>query len=212
MEHQNFMEGSPLAGKRILFLGSSVTYGAASDGVSFADFIAQRHGCEAIKEAVSGTTLMDSGSDSYVSRLKRLKVDGTVDLFVCQLSTNDASQNVPAGTVSDSFSMEDFAPKTTVGAIETIIAYAQEVYSCPVVFYTNPRYDSDTYGKLVELLEEVRQKWGIYVIDIWNDENFNDISEEQRGLYFADPIHPTRAGYLELWTPYFEMTLSKILK
>lgn len=54
----------------MIFLGSSVTYGAASQGVSFADFIARRNGCEAIKEAVSGTTLVDNGSDSYVSRLK----------------------------------------------------------------------------------------------------------------------------------------------
>ena len=35
-----------LAGKRIIFLGSSVTYGSASGGVTFADFLAQRHGCE----------------------------------------------------------------------------------------------------------------------------------------------------------------------
>lgn len=212
MENQNFIEGSPLTGKRIIFLGSSVTYGAASNGVSFADFIARRNGCEAIKEAVSGTTLMDNGSDSYVSRLKRLEVKGEVDLFVCQLSTNDASQNQPVGTVSDSFAMEDFDTKTTAGAIEFIIAYAKEAYGCPVVFYTNPRFDSDAYGRLVMLLEEVRQKWEISVIDMWNDEAFNDISEEQRTLYYADPIHPTRAGYLEWWTPCFERFLSEILK
>lgn len=212
MENQNVIEGSSLAGKRIIFLGSSVTYGAASQGVSFADFIAQRNGCEAIKEAVSGTTLMDNGSDSYVSRLKRLQVAGTPNLFVCQLSTNDASRNKPVGAVSDSFSMEEFDTKTTAGAIEYIIAYAKEVYGCPVVFYTSPRYDSEAYGKLVVLLEEIRQKWGISVIDMWNDEAFNDISDEQRTLYLADPVHPTKAGYLDWWTPYFESSLSEILK
>ena len=204
MENQNIIKDSPLAGKRIIYLGSSVTYGAASQGVSFADFIARRNGCEAIKEAVSGTTLMDNGTDSYVSRLKRLNAEGDIDLFVCQLSTNDASRKMPVGTVSDSFSMEDFDTGTTAGAMEYIIAYAKEVYSCPVVFYTGPRYDSEAYEGLVELLEEIRQKWGISVIDMWNDEAFNDISDEQRGLYLADPIHPTKAGYLEWWTPYFE--------
>lgn len=211
VENQNIIECSPLAGKRIIFLGSSVTYGAASQGVSFADFIARRNGCETIKEAVSGTTLVDNGSDSYVSRLKRLNAAGDVDLFVCQLSTNDASRKMPVGTVSDSFSMEDFDTQTTAGAIEYIIAYAKEVYGCPVVFYTSPRYDSEAYGKLVELLEEIQAKWGISVIDMWNDEAFNDISDEQREFYLADPVHPTKAGYLEWWTPYFESSLSEAL-
>lgn len=212
VENQNTIENSPLAGKRIIFLGSSVTYGAASQGASFADYIARRNGCEAIKEAVSGTTLMDNGGDSYVSRLKRLNAAGGIDLFVCQLSTNDASRKMPVGTVSDSFSIEDFDTKTTAGAIEYIIAYAKEVYGCPVVFYTSPRYNSEAYGELVVLLKQIQTKWGISVIDMWNDEAFNDISDEQCTLYLADPVHPTKAGYLEWWTPYFESSLSEILK
>ena len=43
--------------KTIIFLGSSVTYGAASGGVSFADVICRNYGYNMIKEAVSGTTL-----------------------------------------------------------------------------------------------------------------------------------------------------------
>lgn len=212
MKNQNVIEGNPISGKRIIFLGSSVTYGAASKGVSFADFIAQRNGCEAIKEAVSGTTLMDNGSDSYVSRLRMLNAEGKIDLFLCQLSTNDASRRSPVGTLSENFSMEDFDTKTTAGAIEYIIAYAKKKYGCTVVFYTSPRYDSKEYGKLVELLEKIRKKWGISVIDMWNDDSFNKISDEQRAKYLADPIHPTKAGYLEWWTPYFESSVSEILK
>lgn len=64
------VEDSPLSGKHILFLGSSVTYGAASKGVSFADYIAVRNGCSITKEAVSSTTLVDNGNSSYISRIK----------------------------------------------------------------------------------------------------------------------------------------------
>lgn len=56
------VENSPLAGKQIIFLGSSVTYGASSKGVSFADYIGVRNDCEIVKEAVSGTTLVDNGA------------------------------------------------------------------------------------------------------------------------------------------------------
>ena len=50
---------STLAGKQILFLGSSVTYGHFSEGVSFVEIIAERTGMLPVKEAVSGTTLVD---------------------------------------------------------------------------------------------------------------------------------------------------------
>lgn len=66
------IEGSPLAGMNILFLGSSVTYGSASLQESFADFIAKRNGAAYVKEAVSGTTLVDEGINSYISRLKKV--------------------------------------------------------------------------------------------------------------------------------------------
>ena len=54
-------ENSPLEGKLFYFLGSSVTYGAASDGESMADFLAALTGCTCVKEAVSGTTIFDDG-------------------------------------------------------------------------------------------------------------------------------------------------------
>ena len=40
-----------LKGKTVLFLGSSVTYGAFADGVSFADLMPERCGIRCIKEA-----------------------------------------------------------------------------------------------------------------------------------------------------------------
>lgn len=61
-----------LSNKNIGFLGSSVTYGAASLGTSFADYIGERNSAVVIKEAVSGTTLVDNGNSSYVSRLKKM--------------------------------------------------------------------------------------------------------------------------------------------
>jgi len=199
--------GSPLEGQHIVFLGSSVTYGASSKGVSFADYIAARNGCAITKEAVSGTTLVDEGIGSYISRLKTLDASRPIDLFVCQLSTNDATQRKALGEVTFSKERDGFDVKTVAGAIEYIIAYAQETWDCPVVFYTNPRYDSETYAAMVELLAKIADKWDITVIDLWNDTEFNSITDEQRRLYMADSIHPTQAGYLEWWTPKMEKVL-----
>lgn len=203
---------SALTGKHLIFLGSSVTYGSAAKGVSFADYIAVRNGCTITKEAVSGTTLVDSGIGFYISRLKKLDTGMTADLFLCQLSTNDASQGKPLGKISESFDCEAFDTSTVAGAIEYIIAYARQTWSCPVLFYTNPRYSSEQYAAMVDLIAEIADKWDIGVIDLWSDSAFNSITEEQRALYMVDSIHPSQAGYLEWWTPYMEEILIKAVQ
>lgn len=202
---------SSLRGTTIIFLGSSVTYGAAAKGISFVDYIAKRDGCRVIKEAVSGTTLVDEGKSSYISRLKRIDVTHA-DLFVCQLSTNDATKAKPLGKATPRAQREGFDTKTIAGAIERIIAYAKVRWQCPIVFYTNPRYDSVEYGEMVALLHEIAKKWDISVIDLWNDDAFNAITPEERKLYMADQIHPTQAGYLRWWTPRIEDGLAQALK
>ena len=75
------------------------------------------------------------------------------------------------------------------------------------MFYTNPRYDSGQYAAMVMLLQNIQRKWNIAPIDLWNDADFNDITAEQRSRYMADSIHPTREGYLEWWTPYFNRVI-----
>ncbi|MCI6923011.1 MAG: SGNH/GDSL hydrolase family protein [Oscillospiraceae bacterium] len=202
---------SPIEGKTVLFLGSSVTYGSASGGVSFADYIGKRDGCTVIKSAVSGTTLVESGINSYVSRLKKLDTE-KVDLFVCQLSTNDASQKKELGKIIESKNLNDFDTKTIAGAIEYIICYSKEKWNCPVIFYTNPSYDSELYGEMVDILKEAEAKWDISVIDMWNDAGLNAALNKNTALYMADKIHPTKAGYLEIWTPFMDKTVFGVMK
>lgn len=74
LENVEPLENSPLEGKRICYLGSSVTLGLYSMDVSFVDYISYRNGCEYVKEAVSGTTLVDNGKTSYIQRMKIISV------------------------------------------------------------------------------------------------------------------------------------------
>ncbi len=201
------LDTSPIKGKTVLFLGSSVTYGSAAEGESFADYLEKRDGIKSVKEAVSGTCLVDTGKNSYVSRLKKLDKSLNPDIFVCQLSTNDATKKKPLGKVSDGYYEEDFDTKTVAGAIEFIISYVDENWGCPIIFYTGTKYDSKQYEKMVNLLYEIQDKWGIIILDLWNDEDMNAVSEEDYKLYMANGIHPTRAGYRDWWLPKFEELL-----
>lgn len=201
-------EDSPLAGKKALFLGSSVTYGAASLREGIPEYFSVRLDCEVTKEAVSGTTLVDDADSSYVHRLLT-KVDPSTDysLVVVQLSTNDATKNKPLGDISGSRDLAEFDTHTVTGAMEYIIAYAQETWHCPVVFYTGSRYDSAEYAAMVQRLKELQDKWGIGVLDLWSSDAFNTISDADRALYMNDNIHPTKAGYREWWCPEMEAQL-----
>lgn len=196
--------------KRIIFLGSSVTYGSAAQGVSFADIICEKNGYEMIKEAVSGTTLVNEDDSSYVSRLRRIDTD-KADLFICQLSTNDASYNNPLGNVSDSFEIDSFGVNTIAGAIEYILAYVKEKWNCPMAFYTGTRYSSNAYESMVRLLKDIALKWDITVIDLWNEPSFNEVSDKDYERYMSDPIHPTLTGYKEWWSPFIEKNIKSLL-
>lgn len=235
-------EQTALTGKTIYWLGSSVTLGMESGGQAVADYIAARNGAVCVKEAVSGTTLIDapyrtwfSSSDSYITRLKtsvNFDKSAEIDAFVCQISTNDAkSENldqwgqITGDTVTD---LKAFDVKTTLGAMEYIIAYVHETWGCPVYFYSGSYFtdrgtrgvadpSGEDYARLVRLTYELADKWNaiegyeVHVIDLYNDAAFNDITDAQFRLYMRDPIHPRKAGYLEWWTPYFESVLTATL-
>lgn len=211
LEHVQPMENSPLQGKNLLFLGSSVTYGSASMGVSMADYIEVLDSCEVVKEAASGTTLSGSGGSTYVSRLKKVDKTLKLDAVICQLSTNDASQKKPLGAISDSYQLADFDTETIIGAIEYIIGYTQETWGCPLIMYTGTKFDSEAYQAMVDALPALQEKWGIGIIDLWNDEEMNQVSAEDYALYMNDGVHPTQAGYLHWWVPKFEAYLYDFL-
>ena len=220
------------------WLGSSVTYGSASQGESMADYLAAMTGCKSVKEAVSGTTLYDdggggdSGARSYTRRLttgKNFDKSAKIDAFICQISTNDARNDRLSKwgeiTADNVTAMDSFDRKTTLGGVEYIIAYATEYWNCPVYFYSGGYFGDDgnrkstnptgtNYGKLVAEVKKVAEKWQklgyqVGVIDLYNDSEFNaKTTDEYYAWCMSDAIHPKRAGYLQWWTPYFENFLT----
>ena len=200
----------PLSGKTILWIGSSVTYGAHSRGhYSMVDAVEDLHPalvCE--KYAISATTLVNAGEDSYVGRLLRIPVTKTPDLIVVQLSTNDATTGKPFGEIAEGTDIADFDDSTIAGAIEKIIAYARDTFNCPVCFYTGAYCEKENYPEMVELLLKIQEKWGIGVIDLFNNPDMTALyGTDQYNSYMYDEVHPNRAGYVEWWTPVIDAYL-----
>lgn len=206
--HHTPTKPSPLAGKHIAFLGSSVTAGFGALGESFVDYLAKQDSIIPFKETLSGTTLVDRGvftpHDSYVSRLQNIPANAPLDAFVLQLSTNDAKGTAgPLGTISSS---HHYDPHTITGAIETILATVRQRWDVPILVYTNPRYHNELYRQMVERLLTLQDKWSFATVDLYHSPSF-DLTADQFALYMADFIHPTRAGYQQKWLPVFEKAL-----
>lgn len=177
------------------FLGSSVTYGCGDPAKSFVDTVAARQAFPCIKEAVCGTTLCDAGPDSYVARIKKVDPQRKIARLVVQLSTNDVWQNMPVGDVAASKNIDDFDCKTTVGAMEYIIAYAKKTWNCAITFFTNPPFDNAAYERLIDKLDALREKWGIDSVDFYRFGNMPALDGEKLASYMSDPVHPNPRGY-----------------
>ena len=178
------------------FLGSSVTYGIAN-GKSFVEKLSDRNPeMTYVKSAVNGTTLVDSGSDSYYQRLLRMD-ELDYDFFVVQLSTNDATKGYTTGQV-----------EIAIRNIVDVISY----YGCPILFYTNPYYNKPAYQLMVSLLDSLKDELGIHVLDMWNDNAINMMNAEERSKYMIDEIHPTELGYKELMACRFERAILEMIK
>ena len=178
-----------LKNKTVLFLGSSVTYGSASGGTSFVDILGERFGINCIKEAVSGTTLVDINEKSYISRLKLIGADLKPDLFVCQLSTNDAKKKLDIRKIEE--------------AICFILDYIKNTFACPAVFYTGTYFESKEYSDMIDLLYKLKERYSFHILDLYHDKDMLNVSEEDYAKYMKDEVHPTLLGYEEWWTPKF---------
>ena len=175
--------------KTVLFLGSSVTFGSASGGVSFADMMEEQCGLKMVKEALSGTTLADIDDGSYVARLKKVNPKIKMDLVIVQLSTNDAGRGIPL-------------PETEA-AIRFIADYVGNIWGCPLAFYTGTYYENQHYAKMVTLLRALSKEYGFAIIDLWDDPAMRGVSEADYKRYMSDPVHPNIVGDREWWTPKF---------
>ena len=57
---------------------------------------------------------------------------------------------------------------------------------------------------MVSLIKDIADSEDVVLVNMWDDEALNQKIDEKRDYYMADAIHPTKAGYLEVITPFVE--------
>ena len=220
-------KSEPLKGKKIAFLGDSLTWGfngaVAWEQVEkpISVLVAELTGATCINYGISGSTLSGDGSstdktDNHILGINpmnlRIKNIDNVDAIFCMGGTNDyaTDRKVPVGK------MEDTNNLTFYGGLDTIIKHiGNEKPRIKLIMGTPPRRAEETanmYGNtLSDYVNAVKEKckyYGINYVDLYNKGNCLYWSSKWREIYSPDGLHGTQ----ELYNNYAIIIANELIK
>ena len=212
-------EGSPLYGKKMLFMGDSISYGSGDSaspfrtGRAWAGRIADRTGAIVTNASVSGAKASFVRGDDTAKWLYTQfdqNKNAKYDIIVMHGGVNDARHNRTIGTILDSedASALDKAKTSYVGGLQWLFYNVKKEQPQAILFFiANHRLDGHDTGHAKDMsayfnkAKELCEKYGIIFIDLYNNKELNDKLETTTTKYLPDTLHLNAAGY-EIITPY----------
>lgn len=201
-----------LRGKKIVFLGDSITQGAGATKKEnvYLEVCAKKLGAKAVNFGVGGTRIApqitpsaEAFCDEYFL-LRAKKMDKDADLVVVFGGTNDFGHgDAPFGRIGDK------DPATFCGAYDALIEYLMATYGKEkliIVYPLRRRNETATNGDgskaegskpLAEYHDAekvVAEKYGLKSVDFWNDGDLNPNTPDGNEN-FADGLHPNDIGH-----------------
>ena len=220
---------SSLAGKKIVYDGDSICYGAGY-GDGYARLIADNVKCEFDNQAHGGARLVTLGEGgsfhSIVDNLKNLPKDG--DLYCFQGGINDYWTNSPLGTFDyDNFD-DEVDVSTVCGALETIFRYSLNNFvGKPICFVIthkiqqtayNENAEGDTFEDYHDAMIAICKKYSIPYYDAFCESGLNGWNIVQSNTFLTgsasgepDGIHPNEEGYKRYYVPQLINLFEKIM-
>ncbi len=200
-----------LKGKKIDFLGDSITEGTGTTGQDkcFHQLIKEKHGLsEARNYGVSGTRLAKQVTPSENPRhdldfpMRVVDMDKDADAIVVFGGTNDFGHgDAPIGEMSDR------TPDTFYGALHYLYTYLMTEYPSANIFVCTPLHrltenQPDRKGRILsdyaDIIKEVARYYSLPVIDLFATYGIQPSIDAQREKYMPDGLHPNDAGHVLL--------------
>ena len=205
----NFDEGSIMQDDTVVFVGSDFTMGVKSDNQSFVDYLKTVDGLNAATFTDENIGLTNKKDSSIISLVESIpKQHASPRAIFCEIPYYDARHGTRLGGLSSSYMLGDFDTETAIGAMEYIICYAKQNWSCPVFFYTAcEKKPSNKYAKLVNAAHQVADKWNMPMLDFTSNcvtSEIRELLDSDKSLYFVDNRNVTKAAYNEVIAPEFE--------
>ena len=199
-----------IKGKKIAFLGDSITEGVGVSDISrvYWKLLEERDGCVSYGFGISGSRIAKQYTPSeprmdkyFATRIPELTEDA--DMVVVFGGTNDYGHgDAPIGEFSD---RDD---GTFYGALHNLCQGLMEKYPTGTILFMTPlhravedKYINDygvrnvgTLKDYVEIIKEVCEYYSIPVLDLYALSGIQPQIEVNRQVYAPDGLHPSDAG------------------
>lgn len=199
-----------LKGKKIVFLGDSITEGVGASAYDkvYHQVLAKNCGAEAFVDGISGTRFAvqrvpsenPSFDINFISRVDALPDDA--DIVVVFGGTNDFGHgDAPFGKMSDRDG------NTFYGACHTLMGKLVDKYFNKTIVFITPlhrecedAHDEKTQnlGDFVDAIKEVAKYYSIPVLDMYKEGGICAAVKRQCEYYLADGLHPNDTGYAHI--------------
>lgn len=204
-----------LSGKKILFLGDSITEGHGTSCVEnrFTDLISKNEGAVCYNYGIGGTRIAYQHSASeepiwdqnFIDRVDMMEEDADI-VFVFG-GTNDFGHG--DATIG---CMEDRDPYTFYGALHILFTKLITKYPTAKIVFATPlhRCDKENFmfkggvPKAVKLIDyvniirEVAEYYSIPVLDFYKESGIQPLVPVIQEIYMPDGLHPNDAGHVIL--------------
>lgn len=222
------LEKDPLYGKKITCTGNSITAATHSvPGHGYVEQIADAHGMVVDNHAIWGAIIPQghpraSGDVADIGcihdTLDNMAADA--DIAIMSGSINDCEYYQDTnflGEITGDFSSE-LDSTTFYGALENMCKKALQKWAGkPIIYVIEHRMtlDNTTYGqfylKLHKAITEVMNKWGISIVDLFNDCPSLNYNEGYKTKYTTgDGTHPNYEGYERFYVPRVNAVIKKL--
>ena len=223
-EYQEEGANDPLHGKKIVYDGDSICYGAGYKG-GYAKIIAELTGGTFDNQAVGGGRLVTKGDNSWhsvVDNLPNLPTDG--DIYCFEGGINDFwTSGMQLGTFNDSNYEDELDTTTVCGALETIFRYALNTFvGKPVCFVITHKIQEtaftentagNTFKEYHDAMVGICQKYSIPYYDAFIESGLNGWNDVQNTMFFTDGdgCHPNEEAYKRYYVPQLLDVFRKLL-
>lgn len=204
-----------LKGKKILFLGDSITegHGVSAEARRFTDLIAKSEGAICRNYGIGGTRIAYQQQPSpeprwelnFIDRVAQMDAD--TDIVFVFGGTNDYGHgDAPMG------SFNDRTPHTFYGAVHTLLTRLIERYPTARIVLATPLHregeqqriikggkpETVSLSRYVTALREVAAYYAVPVLDLYTTSGMQPEVPILKQTYMPDGLHPNDAGHVLL--------------
>ncbi len=192
-----------LKGKKVNFLGDSITQGVGASGENtrYTDVFAREaelavmrnYGISATRIANQQKVERDIDELSFCQRFDQM--DNDADMVVVFGGTNDYDHgDAPFGT------FDDRTPETFCGACHFLMRGLIEKYPDKTIVFMTPLHrEKEFEGKplkdYVDIIKKTAEYYSIPVVDLFATAGIQPALEVQKKAYCPDGLHPNDAGH-----------------